>query len=394
MSQHIQPTRFTKVVETNSKKGRATFATTTIPGGTLIFSEEPILTMDATSETPHIDLLPSFAALSEELQELILDLTAIDPTSFRHLVWKEFEIRPRGSWWDINQKHGEHIKQVLAAFNTNAVGQHLGIHTAMLNHSCLPNAYAAFDEATGEMAVHATKEIKEGEEVCLSHLEGPDLFAPMNERRGLLVVQRGFTCLCDACMEAEQCESTQQESPREKLRAELRNLIDKYRRNEATLMKKFGKGGHGGLDPDFVTFLGEVAAGVVELVERLGLATIDNLDWYEYVIRWSLAMKNGERATEYGKKMVKVVYMSVGGESQMHGDIEQHASGAKSVAWRKIAKLRSKPSGDGRHSIMKTSELGPAEEDEVEQDGEKAESREQEENPNDGDYEDEDLEKL
>ncbi|KAJ4354646.1 uncharacterized protein N0V89_006383 [Didymosphaeria variabile] len=361
-----QPIRLTKIAETKSQKGRATFASTTIPAGSLIFSEEPILTMDATSETPHIDLLASFADLPQDLQDLMLDLTAVDPTPFRHLIWKEFDVRTNGGWWDIAQKYGEHTKRVLTAFNTNAVAQHLGVQTAMLNHSCLPNAYAAFDEARGELTVHAMKEINEGEEICLSHLEGGALFAPMKERRGVLVLQRGFMCLCDACMEVEECEGREQECLREKLRDDLRNLIDKYQRNEATLMMNFGKRGHGGLDPDFVTFLGEVAAGVVELMEKLGLATIDNLEWYQYVFHWSRAVNDDEMAREYQDKMLRVVCMCAGEDSQRYHDMQQDASGAKSAAWNKIAEVRPEHSRGGRHSIMKTAKLGLAEEDEVE----------------------------
>lgn len=183
------------------------------------------------------------------------------------------------TWGDMEHIHGEHAENVLTDFNTNAPGAHLRLRTVMLNHSCLPNAYAAWDEGSEKITVHALQDIQTGEEICLSHLEGSALFEAMKTRREMLVLQRGFTCLCDACMGVEECAGTEQESREEKLRAELRALIEKFRRSEGMFMANFGKGGHKGVDPGFATFLADISAKIVEVLEKLGVATIETLEW-------------------------------------------------------------------------------------------------------------------
>jgi hypothetical protein len=139
--------------------------------------------------------------------------------------------------------------------------------------------YVALNEASGELAVYAMRAIKQGEEICISHLDGAALFEPLKLRRGMLVLQRSFICLCDACIEAEECAGKERGCPGEKLRADLRALVDNYRRNGSRLMINFGKGKHKGVDLEFATFLGESGAGIVEVVEELGLAMVDSLDW-------------------------------------------------------------------------------------------------------------------
>ncbi|KAK7193848.1 hypothetical protein DPSP01_010185 [Paraphaeosphaeria sporulosa] len=190
-----------------------------------------------------------------------------------------------------------HTAAVLTVFNTNAMGAYLGLQTVLLNHSCAPDAYAGFEEGRGEIRVHALRDIQIAEEICISHLEGSALFESINLHRGILVLQRGFLCLCDACMDVEERELTGREAREEKLRANLRGLTAKYRRNKATLIEYFGIKGHMGVDPGFATFLAKVGAATMEVLEKLGFATIETLEWpmvEDEEMRWSTFEESSE----------------------------------------------------------------------------------------------------
>ena len=66
-----------------------------------------------------------------------------------------------------------------------------------LNHSCQPNAHAAYDLRTHRMRVHALVPIRAGEEVFVSYLGGdPDV---RSARRAELLRDFGFECRCRKC---------------------------------------------------------------------------------------------------------------------------------------------------------------------------------------------------
>lgn len=239
-----------------------------------------MLSLDIDIPAAHADLLSEFAALPTWTQTRIFELNARDPSAFRGTIWAEFDMDDEeATWGDVEHQCGPHTSDILKVFNTKAVGAHLGLQTALLNHSCSPNAYVAFEESTEELRVHALRDIQVGEEICISHLEGRALFEAMNARRGMLVLQRGFVCLCGSCREAEERAVNGQESREEEIRAQLRFLIEKYRRSDDIFIANFGTKSHKGVDPEFVTFLAEVGAGVVEILEQLGLATVESLEW-------------------------------------------------------------------------------------------------------------------
>jgi len=54
---------------------------------------------------------------------------------------------------------------------------------ARLNHSCLPNAHYAWNEKLSMGTVHVTKQIKKGDEICISYI---DLYNDFNIRSKLL----------------------------------------------------------------------------------------------------------------------------------------------------------------------------------------------------------------
>lgn len=332
------PARLVKIDQTKSK-GRGVFAETDIEPGTLILAEEPILRLDPLSVTAHSDLLSDFKALPKEMRNLVLDLEAHDPRPFRKSIRKEFRLRVHPTWERLNTVHGVHSKHVLTAFNTNAVGQCLSLQTALMNHSCLPNAYVTFDETNRELTVHALCDIKAGEEVCISQLEGSSLLEPMDVRRERLLSQRGFTCICDACVEVEQLGSTsdvQQEHPTEKLRAECRELIHEYWERESDFEKEFGEGDRKELDSDAVVFLANLGAQIVELMGKLRVALVDTQEWYETVISWYLMLEDKDTAEMWQERMLDMVRTCVGENSSTYRDFWNSFKDSNSVEHQEI----------------------------------------------------------
>ena len=67
--------------------------------------------------------------------------------------------------------------------------------TAMLNHSCFPNAVWE-----GEKGIWATYDIKEGQEITINYREGKFFGMRKREyRQEILYEDCGFTCFCDLC---------------------------------------------------------------------------------------------------------------------------------------------------------------------------------------------------
>ncbi|KAI0022574.1 hypothetical protein F4780DRAFT_184270 [Xylariomycetidae sp. FL0641] len=65
---------------------------------------------------------------------------------------------------------------------------------AMVNHSCVPNAFVQFH---GRVAMlHASQEIREGEEVVISYIEN---HLPRSQRREALKARYHFDCSCVRC---------------------------------------------------------------------------------------------------------------------------------------------------------------------------------------------------
>ncbi|KAJ3299911.1 hypothetical protein HK104_006062 [Borealophlyctis nickersoniae] len=67
---------------------------------------------------------------------------------------------------------------------------------AMLNHSCSPNC-AYVGAPYGKMVVRTLRDVKEGEELCVSYV---DLYAGREERRGKLLETKFFWCECERCV--------------------------------------------------------------------------------------------------------------------------------------------------------------------------------------------------
>jgi len=75
----------------------------------------------------------------------------------------------------------------------------LFLRVSRFNHSCSPNVYHHWVEEDGGEDLRTTRDVKEGEELCISYLSQDGLFSSARERQGELVHQFGFRCECEVC---------------------------------------------------------------------------------------------------------------------------------------------------------------------------------------------------
>lgn len=100
----------------------------------------------------------------------------------------------------------------LAKFFTNStelmsrgkdVGSGLFPEFARINHSCVPNAYSAWNEIIGQQTVHAGRDIQAGEQIFISYLGRTGAFLTRDERNQTLRGRWGFDCVCAHCVDSD-----------------------------------------------------------------------------------------------------------------------------------------------------------------------------------------------
>ena len=80
------------------------------------------------------------------------------------------------------------------------------LEAARINHSCLPNAHAAWNVSLGMLTVYATKIIDLNEEItinyCQYYKKEEAKFALAADREPELQKTWNFVCNCEACQRA------------------------------------------------------------------------------------------------------------------------------------------------------------------------------------------------
>jgi len=115
------------------------------------------------------------------------------------------------SFVDVFRVHDIVSKNSFGASSDESTG--LWIHTASVNHSCVPNAAA---EYIGDVIIlRATQTIKAGDEIFHAY----DTTSDYDARRNSLLTTWGFECKCDLC-QAQSKDSEEVRRKREELRGE------------------------------------------------------------------------------------------------------------------------------------------------------------------------------
>lgn len=156
-------------------KGLGVVATQSLSRGDVVLVEAPVIRMKRSDSSGMAS--KQFRHLSDEKKEQVLALANIrDPEELKPL---------RGIMW------------------TNAIGlrgtdEEIGlfITASRINHACRPNTNNSWDPDTGTMTLIATREIKVGEEITSTYIEGFAISACRRTHLGRLL---RFTCCCDLC---------------------------------------------------------------------------------------------------------------------------------------------------------------------------------------------------
>lgn len=97
-----------------------------------------------------------------------------------------------------NNKHGATLDEY--------VGSAISPLYSMFNHSCNPNVDWRHDDYSSTVTLFATRDIAEGEEMCISYIKGSDM--GREERQKVLMTWLGMGCGCERCVEEKCLEGT------------------------------------------------------------------------------------------------------------------------------------------------------------------------------------------
>lgn len=168
------------IVEDVPGKGKGLVATRDIPKGTKIIAEKPIVTVEQS--------VASIQQLEDHIHQQVSSL-------------KKDQVQGFMSMTDAFP-HSNSEKTPFGICRTNALPMPerdaVGIfpQACRINHACDPNAQNYWNDYSGQLTIHAIKDIQRGEEVTICYLQS---FS--NRRTRQAELQRGFdfTCSCSLC---------------------------------------------------------------------------------------------------------------------------------------------------------------------------------------------------
>lgn len=177
---------------------------------------------------------PHLAAIEKDDADQAKDGT--DDTVAQQDKWTKAEFTRLFAVMCLNAVRG-YVPMSSIAFGT-------GIYpaTALINHSCTPNAVAIY--LPGKVAVHALTDIKPGDEITLAYAECPrdylaeDLVNMIHYQVGVVSSERG-SCRCAACTKIKAAatlastggvKSGEQEQEEEEVRVDLEHFVSERTR--------------------------------------------------------------------------------------------------------------------------------------------------------------------
>ena len=174
-------------------KGKGVVARRTIEEGELILREKPLFIVRTPYEAKHLvnhlaEIRSNVASLEEEVRDQFYELCVARP----QLCTKG----PGDSrMFGIFQANSVEIKD-LDKKNAKTLGAAIFLSISRINHSCVPNAVCSYNSAKSVEEVRASRNIDEGEEICVSYI---DVVHMRDDRQKLLDGRFNFRCQCPAC---------------------------------------------------------------------------------------------------------------------------------------------------------------------------------------------------
>jgi hypothetical protein len=184
-------------------KGLGVFATKLIPRGTRIISERPAFGI-RHDQGPG-DVYLAFRLLRDNDRAKVLELSGhatkkLELMRWVHVLW----YTARSGGFPSLRSLQQH-KALLNIFRSNAFSLNSGSRfsqaifpqIARMNHTCIPNAQANFNDQTDRMNVHALRDIVPEEEITLCYLD--DAGEMWRQGREQNLASYGFKCDCPIC---------------------------------------------------------------------------------------------------------------------------------------------------------------------------------------------------
>ncbi|KAI1410903.1 SET domain-containing protein [Hypoxylon sp. FL1857] len=178
-----------------------------------------------------------------------------------------------------------------------------------INHSCIPNASADFNEKTGHMEVYAVRDLEDGEEITISYI---DVHFPSGLRNVILDAAYGFTCDCAAC-----------EGPEKEVREERRNRLFELQPTLYTMTHRYT---YHAVPPTDTLQRNEdglrLSYEYVALLKEEGIVGRELSKGYEYCGFWHLVKHEIQQATEFNEKAMENRRAWLGRELEFEGGEE------------------------------------------------------------------------
>lgn len=202
--------------------GPRVFAVANIRRGTRLAAESPLITVPPIPENDElpelckaIDKLPD--ANATELANIFCPSSIIEPLRtdlrVRNTVWAHYKAK---KWKDDDSGHvlsqgpsrrklvrrttNLCVKFLVTSVQLGPSGKYgsgvFPIHSR-IGHSCEPNAHNAWNPTIQRLTLHATRDIRAGEEVCVDYTA--NVCRTRRQRAFVLLSSWGVNCRCAAC---------------------------------------------------------------------------------------------------------------------------------------------------------------------------------------------------
>lgn len=201
-------------------KGIGAFTTTSVPRGTRLLAERPLLTVKSERDAYRaIGRLPA----TDRAWLRGLTTTASQQHSVVNWIATAWSLMRSGNIPSVIAVR--EYNTVVPVFRNNNFNIGSGIQAmfrniSRLNHSCLPNCQGNLNEATEKFTIHAIRPIAPDEEITISYLD--EHLQTRESRQNQLRHQYGFDCNCPLC---DLNSSTARD--REQRRTQMREKVEK-----------------------------------------------------------------------------------------------------------------------------------------------------------------------
>ncbi|KAK5118169.1 hypothetical protein LTR85_008149 [Meristemomyces frigidus] len=303
-------------------KGLSLFAVTDIARGTWLIAENALIVVPSyAQDLKH--LWKEFGKLTPQQYVQMGDLSyvsgIINP-SLQGYIRRRLSTRRQYGGPALDGAVKDEM-QMRAIFSTNAVamgmesryGRGLFLLSSRLNHSCVPNVFQDYNATLGVTTVHATRAIKEGEELTLSYCQ--HVRNDRKERAEVLAFWK-FKCDCPACKGPEVAE-------RERRRQKIVELATGESSKQHYRLAKYDLGLPTYGTPSNPSKALRWGEEVILLLKQQGLEDMELAPAYRKCSKYCVQLGQLEKAMAYARKELEVQRYCLGTETaHMEKDME------------------------------------------------------------------------